>query len=305
LAIFSGYHTEASSPTTNQQSRMAPTWYYPLNTLYGSNTSYYVVFSCPTGSVWINEINIDDWDYYAENQYIELCGTAGSIISNWSIEVRSSATATQGFYRITNTPYLSSGTNGFGFWVLGTTAISQRNQTLTNELPSPTGGISLARPSGIFVDAISYSAGLSGNIIDAALTNQGFRYSGLDNAIYNSSFGISGTNYVRISWVQAAEGQFSPGSANPWQYFILSSTNSPTVTIYRFNITSSNSTIECTKTDNWLPTPWYSTNLLSTSLWTSVAGYTLTSNATNYVLYIPMPTNRNPVFYKIVSTNSP
>lgn len=303
-AIFSGYHTEITSPMTNKQFSTVPAWYDPLPTQYGTSNAFYVVFSCPTGSVWINEFNIKDFPNDYSGQYLELCGIATSDIRNWMIQVRNSIANTQAVYVITNNSTFSNATNGYGFWVIGTSGITTRDQTLTNQF-SDRGGFRILRPSGVYGDSISYGVDASAPI--PALTNQGFTYVGYDDKWINTSYGLEGTNSTSFSWTWGSDGTYTPGTINEMQFFAIAGSTGtpPIVLIYAFSIINTNVMIECSRTNDWYPSPWYSTNLLSSNLWAIVSGATLTNNATNYVLRFTTTPNLTPIFYKVVSTNGP
>ena len=304
-ASFTGYHTEATSPKVIKQFTTTPSWYAPLPALYGTSTAFYVVFSCPTGSVWFNEFNIKDYVDYGDpygKQYIELCGKAGTDIQNWLIQIRNSSALTQAVYSVTTNTTFGNSANGYGFWVLGTVNVGSRSQILTNRF-SDVGGFRLMRPSGIIIDSLSYAT--SYDTISTILTNQGFPYVGFDDDYwYEASVELQGTNGT-FNWVRGQSDYIlTPGLINNLQFFI-NSANEPTILIYAFSINSSNVSIECSRASNWYPAPWYSTNLLSSNLWSAVSGASLSTNATNYVIrFTPLP-NMSPVFYKVVTTNGP
>ena len=127
-----------------------PSWYYPVdlnpvdangNYLTPTNWSpYYFVYSCPPGSVWINEFNYVV-DELTENgyEYVELCGRAGIDISNWKIDAIDPFTSLTVPYREAVVPanqqmpewyspvYGSLQTDGWGFYVWGGTYVAYRN----------------------------------------------------------------------------------------------------------------------------------------------------------------------------------
>ena len=121
-----------------------------------SATNSYFVSSIPKGKVWINEISYystsfdpnDGWDYYENHEFIELCGVAGTAVSNWTIELafgadadvaKNGGTNVYASYAFTNT--FANTTNGFGFYVLGDNGLTNIyggpiNKELTVLVPS-------------------------------------------------------------------------------------------------------------------------------------------------------------------------
>jgi hypothetical protein len=308
-ASFDGYHSEATSPSTNRGFGVYPTWLAPLDSRYGTNMAYYIVFSCPTGTVWINEINVRD-AISSLPKYVELCGLADVSLRDWVLQTFSSAAATQGVYTITNGYVLNNTTNGYGFWLLGDTNTPNADMTLTNSppLPTPSGGIRLLRNTGVFADSIAY--GTSASTV-SSLTNKGFRYIGNDTSGNISPLTMRGTGSVNsaFSWVNS--GSNTPRSINPDQVLIGFYENPnpiepPALTIVAFRI-NTNIWIECTATNGWRPTPWYSTNLVMTNGWTMLSDFgttypTPSPSNTFSVNFVPA-SNNTPYFYTIVPTN--
>ncbi len=295
-ATYTGYHAEVTSPKVNSHFVVTPTWFDPLKD-YTNDLAYYIVLSCPTGAVWINEFNVRD-DTAGTPKYIELCAPFDLNLTNWVVQVYSFAYVPKGTYQISNTT-LANFTNGFGFWLLGDTNTLNRQMTLTNALPTPSGGIRLLRPSGICADAVAY-----GNLYQiGTLLDNGFAYSELDDLLSDFPVSLigSGSGGSEFSWVNAVD--FTPGSNNTDQILIGVQPEAipPTITILALWV-NSNVWIRCTSTNNWYPTPWYTTNLKNSASWTNVPfTSTLTiSNAT--INFAPTPT---PSFYKVVATNSP
>jgi hypothetical protein len=304
-ASWQGYNAQATSPRTNTQFATVPTWYKPLDTLYGTNIPYYIVYSCPTGAVWINEIDYINWE--SESQFVELCGPAGSRIGNWQLEMLNDSVITTAIYRITNGAILGNVTNGFGFWVLGNTNVTARDQLLTNSIPS-SGGLRLIRSCGVHEYAICYSP-FQANLV--SLINAGFTSlgAGIWDDDWNGDTSIAlygtGSNYQAFVWA-AGVSELTPGLPNTNQLFVGASSGAvaPIITIWSFMVDSS-VWIACTRTSGWYNTPWYSTNLLNSNLWVAVPVFTNIPNATNDVLSFTRPTNSPAYFYKVVSTNTP
>jgi len=311
-ASYSGYHTEVSSPLTNKQFTVYPSWLYPLNSVNGTNQAYYVVFSCPTGSVWINEFNIADWSYGSTYQFLELCGKSGVDIRNWSLQILNSTATTQAVYSITNSTTFNNTTNGFGFWVIGKTAVSGRQQTLTNDLPT-SGGFRLSRPSGVTVDSVCYTINALPSSGVSALLNKGFIFAGQEDDWYDTSVILVGSNTNGLSWTLGNDTYFSPGQINDGEILvgIVSESSTPPV----FGIYSvwlnTNVWIECSGTNTWAPAPWYSTNLLKTNGWVTITPFASTyptlSPSNTYTINFPKGgfTNSPAYFFKVVVTNVP
>jgi hypothetical protein len=300
VCTFNGYHTEGTSPKSNAPFA-TPSWYRPLE--FGSSPPYYIVFSCPTGSVWINELNVRDATYDGNRpKYVELCGIAGANISNWYIEILSTSLATQAVYVIRNDWMLTDMTNGYGFWLLGDSMTSNRNMLLTNTLPTSGGGVRLRRSAHMYECAVAYGAPIT------TLTNAGFVNIGSDSGTRYAPLAAVGTGstFVDFRWTNNPSESYSPGSINTGQTLTGGGQNEPPpyVEIRAFWI-DTNVWIACTGTDTWFFAPWYSTNLIYTNLWTNVVTFTNTFlNGTN-TLTFPRPTNAPAYYYKVVGTNTP
>lgn len=114
------------------------------------------VSSIPKGNVWINEISYyattldpgDEWGTFEDHEFIEICGVAGTSISNWTIQLafgadadiaKNGGTNSYASYKFTNT--FSNTTNGFGFFVLGDSGLLKVNgdpidRIFTNYVPA-------------------------------------------------------------------------------------------------------------------------------------------------------------------------
>ncbi len=316
-ATFSGYHTEITSPTIQKAFATHPRWLAPLDTQYPTAQAYYVVLSCPTGSVWINEINVQDISDYWDPppKYIELCGIANVNLLDWRVQILSPSGLTQEVYIVTNSFTIPNNTNGFGFFILGDSITSNRNITLTNAYanatPSPgalpyEGGVRLIRKSGIYADAVAYAADAS---YVSALTNSGFIYAGDDSISSYNSLSLLGTGSQNNAFTWANTVIWSAGSQNDTQILLGIAQESvlPTnVTISAFQINTSNIWIECTGgTEGWGATPWYSTNLLNTNGWVMKTPFTSSLSPSNTYQLNFARTNLTPCFYRIVVTNGP
>jgi hypothetical protein len=303
-ATFGGYHAAAMSPVSNKSFAIHPTWLAPLDTINGTNIAYYLVFACPTGSVWINEMNIRDASA-VKTQYVEICGISGIDLHNWTLQILTTAATTQDVYSVTNSYILPNSTNGFGFWTIGDTNAPIQNMTLTNALPA-SGGIRLIRNSGVYADALSYGT------IYAALTNSGFRFIGADPNTRTAPLALIGTgnNVGSFGWTNYSGLAFTPNAINPNQILIgvTGGSTPPYVAIISFWI-NTNTWIECSGTNNWIPAPYYSTNLINTNTWTSIGDYTSTypsiSPSNTYRLNFARLTNSSLHFFKVITTPAP
>lgn len=314
-AMFSGYHTEMTSPSTNRSFGIYPSWYDPMNAVNGTNQAYYVVYSCPTGSVWFNEINYvdDSWSTWT-NEYVEICGLTSNSIKDWTIEIMTDygAGATVSVYRITNSFVLPNDTNGHGFWVLGDVGVPNVDMVFTGQYAGFTdslnanqnlpiaGGLVLRRKTGSYEDRVTYGT--------LAAPWPGFTHAGNADA-FSGELGMigSGANKADFAWSGSELTNRTPGAANPGQTLLggVSIQNEPpTIIIFSFRV-NTNVWITCNTTNNWFPVPWYTTNLISTNSWTNVAVFTRNIVTTNCTLNFDKPTNGTPFFYRVNATNGP
>ncbi len=315
-ATYEGEHTEITSPQTNSQFGVYPYWYDPMNTVYGTNQAYYVVYSCPTGAVWFNEINYVDDSYDLgswTNEYVEVCGPSGISLKDWSVQILSdyASGGTVSVYRITNNFVLPADTNGHGFWVLGDAVVrnvdtpfthlytNYMDSLSTNQQLPIAGGFVLLRKTGAYEDRVTY-----GQLVDEWA---GFVHAG-DCDTYYGQLAMYGAGASRADFEWASEVMhYSPGTVNTNQAITGENTAqnaTPTIIIFAFRI-DTNVWINCSTTNNWFPVPWYSTNLLLTNAWTNVPVFARSIATTNCTINFARPTNSTPHFYKVVATNSP
>jgi len=308
---FNGEFAEEASPKQYKEFTN-PNWYDPtdLNRYHGKTNPYYFVFSCPTGFVWINEFNI--WDgltaFTRSNQYVELCGKANSIISNWWIQVMNSSFVTTAVYTVTNNAVLANETNGYGFWVIGSNCLSglDLDMFLTNTLPD-SGAIRLMRSMGAIEHGVSY--GNSG----ASMTNNPAHhlvFAGIDDDFDDFPVALTGmgSNAWNFLW-SVSTAPFTPGSINSGQTLLGSqSQNEPPslveIQIADFWLTSTNVWIVCNGTNEWVPTTWYSTNLVNTN-WSLVTNSQYSYSSGTYTQWFNIMTNSWNYFYKVIATNTP
>ena len=178
---------------------------YTTNTVY-STTNVVYVSDVERGTVWINEIfysaHVDDYDFFEDyfhedHEYIELCGAAGTSITNWKVELlyvslsdvtKNGGQAKYATYTIPGGTVLGNDTNGFGFYVLG-------DQQLTTNYP-----IDLVLTNLISTNVMPDAIEVRDHIHDASgvirlLDNYG-------NLVYSLSYGAYDSNSDRIPYSQ-------------------------------------------------------------------------------------------------------
>lgn len=135
---------------------------YPGTTSYTSNTVYSTtnviyISAVKRGTVWINELFYapyegEDgggfWGDPYDHEYIELCGVAGTSITNWRVQllfcsasdIQKNNGALYATYTIPGGTVLSNTANGFGFYVIGDQQLKDAgekvNQVLTITVPT-------------------------------------------------------------------------------------------------------------------------------------------------------------------------
>jgi hypothetical protein len=321
-ADFGGrLHADKTSPQRFKDAFENPAAYDPLdlNETYGGGTNrtpYFIVLENPLGSVWINEINIEDWNEYYEvrgdREYVELCGPAGTSLQDWTIRFLTPVTpypnlVTNDTYTIWNRPTLGNDTNGFGFWVLGdATNTIPYDQSFTNaadpyygfNLPYPEGCIQLIRPIGLVEHAVSYGTS-SGYFAAQYATNSGFHFAGIDNFWQDSSLGLTNTGsaYADFDWYDYA-GSYTPGAINAGQELVQNNEIPTELWIDATWIDSGSVYIAFTATRDITPTAWYSTNLLQTNWW-QISPAPYTGSGGSYTQWFSVMTNAPSYFYRI------
>lgn len=203
----------------------------------------------PPGSAWINEINYlpTIFDSDPTNEFIELCGLAGTDLSFWTIELRDLSDV-YGSYVLPEITGLRNEAEGFGFLLLGDSTVPGVSITFTNEVSSGrglanTGYIRLLNPSGS--EEFLYSYG------DPEPTNlAGAIYMGADDDFVSDdiSLGAYGTNSMGSGFSWTTNSIPSPGGTNENQLLINGNTNALKPLIHG----PDNSTFSCT---NGIPLP--------------------------------------------------
>jgi hypothetical protein len=261
-----------------------PAWYNPvnLNAQFAASgwSPYYFVYSCPTGSVWINEFNYARNTGEGTNEYVELIGPAGANIGKWRIEVLSSSQIFQDGCAVSNNFTFTNTVNGWGFFVYGDPTVRGVNQTFSNataqNIPLAGGALRLIRSMGAWEDLVCY-AGASG------LTAFGYRYAGSKQAFVNSPlhlYGASGDSKWDFQWQQPSGGNYTPGAINKDQYL----TNAPLLPLGTWTIWSilgPNGTHSIAPWTNVTVTAGGSTQIVYTAdQWHRIAAFT-TNGLTN------------------------
>jgi len=309
-ASYDGRWSEVSSPKESREFT-TPEWHCPadLNAGKAQSVPHYVVFSCGTNDVWINELNLLGFAY-DPREYIELCGRTDVNIGNWTVEVFPASYTTQALYSIAAGTSFAAETNGFGFWVLGNSSTATRDMLLSSALPA-TGGIRLMRGMGALVDAVCYDSYGEGGHPLLSDSSYGFRDIGSDVAWVSAPLGLVGTggDSSNFEWSNNESNSYSPGIINFSQVLQGSNPVAPfTSNISISNLWTDASTIYMdvmADTDSLGPTPWYTTNLLHGIGWVEGSNATYTHTGNTYTVWFDRVTNAPYCFYRITATNSP
>ena len=174
-----------------------PEWYEPtdLNEEFGTSekpVAHYWVFSCPPGSVWINEFrNITNGDGTTEararaaqrGQYVEIIGPEGASLAGWTLEHfgEEGGAPSLNYVKWTNSMIrtavfappnnaASGNPKGWGFWTLGCVDVQDRNQVLfpveennkafldlNHGVMHYRGAMRLKRSMGAYVDKVAWA----------------------------------------------------------------------------------------------------------------------------------------------------
>ncbi|MGD9873066.1 MAG: hypothetical protein AB7T27_02235 [Kiritimatiellia bacterium] len=279
---FTGPGSSATSPV-----------FYPTN--YTTSPAQYVIPRKPSGQVWINEIN---YNQFFDPEFIELAGPADFDIGGWVVEIYSKVNyypVLAEYYPIPISTVFANEHTGYGFYVLSTSDMSAppRDITLTNALSSHAiGGIVLRNEAGGIEYAISYG-GVLPDFTRLPLDDN----DGWDN--YGLALSGTGQEYEDFNWLVETP---SAGFANADQTF---STNVPDfvemeILGFQFNSTI---TVITTGTNNWAFIPYYSTNLMDSSGWKPASVLSSTyANGTNTVTFTDPNLGGVNAFYRVLAT---
>lgn len=222
---------------------------YTTNIVYSTTNSIYVS-DVKRGTVWINEIFYAPYegedggggiwgDTPYNHEFIELCGVAGTSITNWRVQLlfcsasdiaKNGGKAQYASYTIPAGTVISNATNGFGFYVIGDAELATNypvNQVLTTFVPtnvnlySETDRDHIRDPSGVIRLLDNYS-----NLIYS------LSYGGYDDssapipvsqnpADYNTnslSLAGTGSEYDDFAWNN--DGVLTIGAANTGQSLV-------------------------------------------------------------------------------------
>jgi hypothetical protein len=278
-AEFGGFFAEKSSPRYYRAFEN-PYHYWPidLNRNQPTNTPYYIVFSSLPGQVWINEFNIDDWDTYQDLQFIELAGVGNALIGNWRVESIFDNFTTNASYTIPGGTRLPGATDAFGFFVIGKTDVTPKNQTLTTDLPF-NGGIQLVRPVALIGDVIEQQVSY-----DDFYGNEGFNMTLSTDHRYvfagKDDFGVSeypentslimigtGSNRADFIWGYFTNTTWSIGTTNYNQMLLEGPPPPPPgveiASAWRNDTNGVLNFIVSSQATNLVPSVWYVTNLMN------------------------------------------
>ena len=270
VTSFDGLFAEQSSPQT-YRAFQTPEHYWPLdlNKNQQNQTPYFITLDPLPGQVWINEFKPDG------EQFIEIVGVAGVNLSQWKVESIYPDFFTNVTYTLPSHTILAT-TNGYGFFVMGSSAITPKDWLLPEEF-LPFGGLQLIRPEwGIIEQQISFDDEI-GEIWEegetmAASKDHRFIYAGV---YYDTSEGFAlqgiGQKHGDFDWVETQS--FTIGQPNDEQTLLAWPDNGTpggytgTVEIKQFwrDANRLRASIE-TEAANLVPTPWYATNLLETPI---------------------------------------
>jgi hypothetical protein len=316
-------NAEKTSPRRFKEQFDNPTWYEPTdyNDTYGGGTNivpYTILFSCPTGSVFFNEINLmDNWEANENawtNEFVELCGPAEASIAGWKIEMYDDNGLVHATYTVPNGTDIPDDADGFGFWVLGDSGTRNVDMVLTNlydDLDSQQhipfwGGMKLYRSMGAIEQAVYYNTDtpfFAANGFEQIMSEDDW-YTWWSTTGTLQLMGIGNLYGDFVGNWQFATNYNTAGAVNFGQTLTL---NEP-LTNLLFYITAlwqtaSETYVRCTGTNDVAPYPTYSTNLVPTPInWLTISPYSSTypalSNGT-YTLWFNTLTNRPVYFYRI------
>ncbi|OVE74087.1 hypothetical protein BVX94_01590 [bacterium B17] len=307
-ATFDGrWFPEVASPKDHKDFTN-PTWYYPVdlntnNAVYSN--PYYVVFSCPPGSVWINEIDAaDEGDVYT-SEFVELAGGADFDISNWKIQLMDYDKSIYHTYTVDDGTFLANAINGYGFWVLGDPGVPYVKQLLTEVLGAEDpdqhlpleGGVRLIRSMGAYEHSVAYSSPIPWPGFDNIYTDDGWDFLDFDGSI--QLYG-AGTNRDDFSGIFTTNIVATPGTINYNQDLLGSYLE---LLITDLWMTGSTVYMEVIATTNITPTIWSATNLADVNPWTQVTNISYTNSGNTYTNWFDLQTNEPALFYRVTTTN--
>ncbi|MCS6770507.1 MAG: hypothetical protein NZ740_00595 [Kiritimatiellae bacterium] len=275
-AQFSGPGSEATSPR-----------FFPPG---GSNApAFFAVPRAKPGQVWINEVrHAPDF----ENEFIELAGPALFNLSGWSIEIVTTSTGfldtVQYKYVIPDGHALNTNAFPFGFWVLGTDDVPNRNMTLNDRIGAfYYFGIRLLNEGGGLEHAISIGGPISG-FSQVPVYDDGWDQF--------ESIGLTGmaTNYAGFAWTNFPGGR-TPGYANINQTFGSTPPTNlppPDAWIQRIILGTNITVIAAGNSNAWNVAPFFTTSL-EPAVWTPITPYNVTFSGGTNTIWFSLPAQTN------------
>lgn len=224
--------------------------YYTTNTAY-STTNTTRILAVKRGTVWINEIfyapYLDEdggggiWgDTPYNHEFIELCGVAGTSITNWQVQLlfasardrlKNGGEPVYATYTIPSGTILSNTASGYGFYVIGDQQLLDNgkkvNQVLTTLVPASVNPYAaddldhIRDPSGIIRLLDNYSNVIYSLSYGAYDTGSDILPVAQDPTAYNTnSLSLSGTGsgYDDFSWNKTND--LTIGDINTGQEFV-------------------------------------------------------------------------------------
>lgn len=321
--VTATYEGTFASPL-EQEEFTNPHWYDPINlnqpgTYPGWEpdgwSPYFFVYSCPPGSVWINEFNHDLIFTTQHREYVELMGRAGSDIGGWKIKligtdmiVYDQVTVEPGFT-------LANVEKGWGFYVWGDPEVAEIG-TLHQAFDEPRlnnirtiGGVQLERSMGAWEHRVSY-----GGTMAEAMEQYGFDYIVPRKAtwvnspyhLYTEAGGEEGSSYQDFAWGVPFSGNYTPGGINFAQDVVTleapPSLDPVSFAITDFRIEGANLVIETLGTNQWSARPYYRTGLSGPGAWDPVPNYLQDYQDGRFTITLPRPEQETTViFYRIIA----
>jgi|GEM_PF-6890505 len=211
-----------------------PPWYYPadLNAVtpkepglaaFGSRgwSPYYYVYSCPPGSVWVNELRYFYWDWWElDAEFFEIIGPAEASLGRWQLQMMNTENTVVKESVIPQDFVLKNATNGWGFLLWGDDAMSSYGDHILfpdwvagrDDIPQA-GGVRVVRSNGAWEDRVAWGYGS-----DSLISQYGYTYAGARDSEYTLSMRSVSTNLgskaSEFSW-GTVEG--TPNAVNKFQ----------------------------------------------------------------------------------------
>lgn len=195
-----------------------------------TNVYSFGVSATTVGSVWINEFDpLPDFILDQTQEYIELVGVAGSILSGWQLQLFNNSASLYASYTIPDGITMPNNTNGFGFYVFGGPGVPNVDQALT--IPASSGyielygGIRLINEFGVVQQSLWYGP----NEPPIGFNNTYYEDESDFYGDYSATLINTGGTYSAFTW--SANTTLTPGSVNPNQVLIGGNTNpiAPTI----------------------------------------------------------------------------